>query len=230
MTDEKAPYRANWRLMIPIGSLLQRELILASSHASAQWLLLEQLAEHLQLEIIVLIALTLFFMHILVLQQTRSVVVWGLYYDEVLEKERCRLCLKSRHTFEIFGLMLAVLASAVLLGIARSMEISKLSVVLAPTAALSAAVFIHGLQLNACLTGLDKWREPELSCEFTEYTGEKLPTKVPEVADGTPMLSKKRESQRNNEHQIDQHTWFDIFGEEQVRLSETCCFDILRNS
>ena len=194
MTDEKAPYRANWRLMIPIGSLLQRELILASSHASAQWLLLEQLAEHLRLEVIILIALTFFFMHILVLQQTRSVVMWGVYYDEVLEKERCRLRLESRHTFEIFGLMLAVLASTVLLGIATS-KISKLALVLTPTAALSVAVFIHALQLNACLTALGKWREPELSCEFTEYAGEKLPTKVP-VPHRTWMLSKKRESQR----------------------------------
>lgn len=205
MTDEQAPYRANRRLMIPIGSLLQRELILASSHASAQWLLLEQLAEHLQLKLIILIALTFFFMHILVLQQTRSVVVWGVYCDEVLEKERCRLGLNRRNTFEIFGLMLAVLASTVLLGIATSMTISELPLVLAPTAALSAAVFIHALQLNACLTGLEKWREPELSCEFTEYKGEKLPTKVPEAPHSTVMLSKKRESQRNNEHQIDQH-------------------------
>ena len=205
MTDENSPYRANWRLMIPIGSLLQRELILASSHASAQWLLLEQLAEHLRLEVIILIALTFFFMHILVLQQTRSVVMWGVYYDEVLEKERCRLGLESRHTFEIFGLMLAVLASTILLGIATSTAtISDLPLVLAPTAALSAAVFIHALQLNACLTGLEKWREPELSCEFTEYAGEKLPTKVPEVPHRTMMLSKKRESQRNNAHEIDQ--------------------------
>jgi hypothetical protein len=48
--DEKAPYRANQQLMIPLGSLLRRKLVLSASHASAQWFLLEKLAGLIHLQ------------------------------------------------------------------------------------------------------------------------------------------------------------------------------------
>jgi len=40
-------YRANPQLMIPLTALLRRQLVLATSHTSVQWFMLERLASHL---------------------------------------------------------------------------------------------------------------------------------------------------------------------------------------
>ena len=51
LDKDKAPYRANQQLMIPLGSFLRRELVLAASHASAQWFLLEKFAGLMDLQV-----------------------------------------------------------------------------------------------------------------------------------------------------------------------------------
>lgn len=42
-----APFSANARLLVPFSSLVRRQLVLAASHASVQWFLLNTLAKNL---------------------------------------------------------------------------------------------------------------------------------------------------------------------------------------
>ncbi|CAE7381203.1 PFDN6 [Symbiodinium sp. CCMP2456] len=183
--DVKAPYRAHPLLLVPLGALLPRQLVLAASHASVQWLLLENLASLLPVQLFAGVSLSFCALHLAVLLQAKVTVKWGVRYDEVLERSRQRLHpVDQTHATRCFALILLVMMSALLPAVSMSASF------VTPFFALISAVFLHAWDLSTSLNGLSKWREPQLACEFTEFPSEKLPSceTVPQ------MLRKERES------------------------------------
>ena len=118
-------------------------------------------------------------MHLFVLYELTSAVQWGVYCDEVLERERQRLRPHESHCARNFALILAVLAILFLFGLLSSLAVPL------------TAVLVHSLEIKARVEGHSKWRQPQLTSEFTEYPKERLPTKM---FDGAVDLSKKRKS------------------------------------
>ncbi|CAE7203676.1 Ankrd17 [Symbiodinium sp. CCMP2456] len=168
--DDHPPYRANRELMVPVAAFLRRQLVLATGHASVQWLILDELAGVLPLSMLMTLAFGFFCMHILVLKQAEFTVKWGLCCDQVLERQRQRLRPPDAdHIMYGFGAVAAVMASALCCA-------AWSATALAPCLGLVAAVLVHAWDLKTSLNGLSKWREPELTSEFTEYPGERLPT------------------------------------------------------
>ena len=185
--SDRAPYRANARLMVPIDLLFRRQLVLATSHASAQWLLLESCLGLLPVSILLVIAASLTAMHVLVLGQAFSTVKWGIWCDEVLEQRRQRLQPGKSHAARYFLVCLAAMVLAIFPAAAVAWSLPSTLYL-----AMLAAVCLHAWDLRASLQGLSKWREPELASEFTEYPSEKLPS-----SDAVPSsLTRKREPWR----------------------------------
>lgn len=190
--SDKPPFRANRQLMIPIGELIRRQLVLATSHVTVQWFLLDTLAGYVQVKAFIIIVSSFFCLHVLVLLQSKLTLLWGLRCDQILEKERKRLHPPTSQIFKYFLLLLLLMMSAVLVGVTASMSASTL----APCFALIGAVILHAFDLHLSLQGLSNWKKPQLCCEFTEYHGEKLlQTDVkPET------LTKERESRKTWQH------------------------------
>ena len=137
--------------------------------------------------------LSFFSVHVFVVYELTSTVQWGVYCDEVLERERQRLRPSDRRTIQNFSVILLVLAVTFLFGLATLDTLSDFPSALCSSVAPFGAVFIHSLELRACVTGLSKWREPQLTGEYTDYPGETLPTTT--AAGSTSMtLSKKRDT------------------------------------
>ena len=183
--SDRAPYRANQRLMVPLDHFFRKQLVLATSHASVQWLLLANFRGLMPLGILLVLAASLTCMHVLVLQQVGSTLKWGIWCDHVLEQRRQRLRPHRSHAAQCFVVCLSVMVLASVLAVAFTSS-AALSLYLA----LVVAVSLHAWDLKASLEGLGKWREPELVCEFTEFPSEKLPS-----TDAKPStLTRKRES------------------------------------
>ncbi|CAE7777586.1 ankrd52 [Symbiodinium sp. CCMP2456] len=184
--SDRAPYAANPQLLIPIPVLARRQLLLAASHASVQWSLLDELAGSVPVKIFVIIAFSFFAMHVLVLLQAEWTVEWGVQCDQALQEEdRRRLRTANSHSKRVFLFFAAAMAVSILFGLISTC--SRFAWI--PCLKLMLAVLIHAWDLHASLTGLGKWREPQLSSEFTEYSAEQL-----HVSDNRPkILAKKRE-------------------------------------
>ena len=185
-TSDAIPFCANPQLLVPINALIRRQLILATSHASMQWLLLSRLCGF-PLSVLVILAVTFFCMHALVLLRAKRTAKWALQYDQVLEHERQRLKPPESKSFHQFCVLLAVAFTALLVGLARSFSAETL----AASCALLGSILLHAWDLHSSLTSLTKWREPQVTCEFTEHQGEKLPIRACEYAS---QLTTKRDS------------------------------------
>eukprot|EP00434_Breviolum_minutum_P032686 symbB.v1.2.028905.t1/scaffold3109.1/size64052/4 len=90
-----APFSANSRLLVPFSSLLRRQLVLAASHASVQWFLLNTLAKMMGLEFIMAISFGLFIVHIVALYQMEFTHSRALLYEEILENRNKLLQLEN---------------------------------------------------------------------------------------------------------------------------------------
>ena len=185
-TADAVPFCANPQLLVPLTTLIRRQLILATSHVSMQWLLLSRL-HGLPLNILVVLAVTFFCMHALVLLRAKRTAKWALQYDQVLEQERQRLKPPESKALHQFCLLLAVAFTALLVGLAESCSAETLGA----CSALLGSVLLHAWDLRSSVTSLDKWREPQFSGEFTEYAGEKLSVTTRERAS---ELTAKRDS------------------------------------
>ena len=184
-TGERAPYRANAQLMLPMQLLLCRMLVLATSHASVQWLLLEKFAGIAPLSAIMVVAVSCFGLHLLVLQQAKYTAQCGIFCDEALDAQRKRLRPNYRHATGClaFFLLIMIIATSVTIAFGGSKALKACS-------GLLVAVLVHLWDFMVSCKGLEKWREPQLSSEFTGYPAEELPS-----SDKKPStLTKKRET------------------------------------
>lgn len=182
-----APYQANSQLMLPMHILVCRQLVLASSHASVQWILLEKFVGISPLCPMITAAVSFFGMHLLALHQGRKTAQWGVFCEQALQQERKRLRPKEGHFILVtcFSLLLAILTFAIVVMIC----FGGLQGLKASLGVLGAAL-VHMWDLNVSLKALQRWREPQLACEFTEYPTETLPS-----SDNKPStLTKKRDT------------------------------------
>lgn len=198
-TSDAIPFCANPQLLVPISTLIRRQLILATSHVSMQWLLLSRL-RRLPLSVLVILAVTFFCMHALVLLRAKTTAKWALQYDQVLEQERQRLKPPESKALHQFCLLLAVAFTALLVGLAKSFSAETLGACFA----LLGSVLLHTWDLRSSLKSLKKWREPQLTCEFTEHPGEKLPIRASEYAS---QLTAKRDSWLQIHFRFTDLTW-----------------------
>ena len=198
---DRAPYRANPKLMVPMFIFVRRQLVLATSHASAQWLLLQSYVGLMPLAILLFIAASLTAMHVRVLTQALSTQKWGICCDQMLEKHRQRLRPDKSNAALHFVVCVVLVVVAMVLGVLgvilaepsasgssasgssasgssasrSSASGSSASFAWALYFAMLVAVSLHAYDLRASLRALSTWREPALACEFTEYPHEKLP-------------------------------------------------------
>eukprot|EP00435_Cladocopium_sp_Y103_P062081 s109_g23.t1 len=171
-------YRANVQLMIPLTALLRRQLVLATSHTSVQYFMLERLASHLPVPSFITVAVTFFVLHVFVLCQAEWTARWGHRCDEVLEHQM-RLEPPKCHAIRNFLIILAILILSVLVGLiliwtSPGSTDSGWSF-LSPCLGLMGAIALHAWDLRSSVTGISKWREPQISAEYTEFMGKKLP-------------------------------------------------------
>ena len=103
-------------LLLPVGILLQRQIILAASHVSAQWMLLTQAARFVKMPIVILLSLTAFFMHVIVLERQERLIRLGAQYNEVLERQTKRLQIPEGGHFFNLAILLAFMSVLSLLG------------------------------------------------------------------------------------------------------------------
>eukprot|EP00438_Fugacium_kawagutii_P035548 Skav214504 [mRNA] locus=scaffold1011:356928:371333:- [translate_table: standard] len=164
--------------------------VLTRQNLSKYWLMLGLGPVPAVLQVFVVIVLSLFSLHVFVVYELLQTLQWGVYCDEILERERQRLKPSDRRTMQTFSAILLVLAVAFLFGFA-TLKVSDLPSALFSSVAPFVAVLIHSMELKECAIGLSKWREPQLTGEYTEYPGEALPTKT---AEESTTLSKKRDT------------------------------------
>ena len=203
-TSDAIPFSANPQLLVPISALIRRQLILATSHVSMQWLLISRL-HRFPLSVLVILAVAFFCMHALVLLRAKRTAKWALQYDQVLEQERQRLKPPESKALHQFCLLLAVAFTALLVGLAKSFSAESFSAeTVGACFALLGSVVLHTWDLHSSLKSLNKWREPQLTCEFTEHPGEKLPIKACEYAS---QLTAKRDSWLQIHFRFTDLTW-----------------------
>ena len=122
VASDLAPYRANSQVMIPLSVLARRLLILAASHASALWVLLEQYASIVPVSILCVIAGSVSCVHVLVVFEVCSTAKWGLCCDQVLEQHRQRLRPAKSLAREKFAVIVVIMLFAAMLGLLPSVS------------------------------------------------------------------------------------------------------------
>ena len=174
--SSKPVYRANVQLMIPLTALLRRQLVLATSHTSVQYFMLERLASHLPVPSFITVAVTFFVLHVFVLCQAEWTARWGHRCDEVLEKREERLEPPKCHAIRNFLIILALLILSVLVGLVLIWTTSSDSdwSFLSPCFGLMGAVALHAWDLRSSVSGLRKWREPQITAEYQKFMGKEL--------------------------------------------------------
>ncbi|CAK8992716.1 unnamed protein product [Durusdinium trenchii] len=182
-TTGLAPYRANQQLLVPLGALVRRQLVLAASHASTQLIILERLAGHMQVHLFLVVAVTNFFLHIHTLREAECTVKWALRHDQALEKEQKRLRPPPSHRARIFSVLLTTLLLATLLGLV--VKTPRSGTISSGLGALLLMIALHAWDLRTSLEGVGKWKEPQLTTEFTVCAVEPLPSMDD---DGEPLI------------------------------------------
>eukprot|EP00438_Fugacium_kawagutii_P023800 Skav228147 [mRNA] locus=scaffold2683:91733:100173:+ [translate_table: standard] len=170
-TAYRVPYRANRLLKIPFPTLFGRQLLLAASHASLQWMILDQMAPFLKIETYLVLGFACLAMNIFVLRQTELVSKWGLRHDQLLETDRERLRPVMGHRWRIFAGCILVIFALMCYACSPEMPLRLYFV-------LMAAIALHAWVLHLSMKGLSKWKEPEVASEFTQHEGEKLPSRA----------------------------------------------------
>ena len=165
------PFCAHPELLVPLPSLLRRQLVLAAAHASVQWLLLDRLAQIFEIAEILVISVCLFGTHAVALRQMQLTDARALEFEQVLESDTTLLRLKSsKELIALLGLALLVLSAAATAGFMnhyrRDAVFDPLSAAL-PFLSLLTTLVLHVADFRASLTALEKWRLPQLATEFT---------------------------------------------------------------
>ena len=162
---KQAPFGANLALLVPFPSLLRRQFVLASSHCSVQWFLLERGSKMFGMAEILVISITLFLVHLLTLRQMEVTNALALEYEQVLEMHS-QLWKLQHHNKMALLLLGAVFVQivAVIFGMAKS----GIVLAAAPCLALLTEIALHVLDFRASRDGLEKWRAPQLRA--TEFT------------------------------------------------------------
>lgn len=204
-SSDAVPYSANPQLLLPISTLIRRQLLLATSHVSMQWILLSRL-RRLPLSILVILAVTFFCMHALVLLRAKSTAKWALQYDQVLEQERQRLKPAECKTLHQFCVLLAVALTALLVALAKAFSAQTFGA----CCALLGSVLVHAWDLHSSLKSLSKWREPQLCSEFTEHPPQKLPATSLNSAKASELTAERDTGMQN----------FTYWGDSQIVLAE----------
>ena len=167
------PWCANASLLVPFTSLLRRQLVLAASHCSGQWLLVMHCAKSFRLVQVLAISAGLFVVHVATLCHMQVTNAKALVYEEVLERDGKLLQLDGQKPLQIFFLGALFL---VMLGGAAGVWQSRFSVIL-PCSSLMAALVLHVFDFNLSRGGLEKWRSPQLrASEFTALDSSGLST------------------------------------------------------
>ncbi|CAE7242495.1 Fem1b [Symbiodinium sp. CCMP2592] len=157
----QAPFKAHVDFLVPVGSVLRRQLVLAASHASAQWKLLSDLAGHLPVSSVMVAALSGFLMHLLVLQQIDRSVYWAVNHDELLEVQRKRLSPSPSHAPYVFAAIASTQAAVIF-----TTSSTKALDLVPGCSTLLVAVGVHMWDLHVSITGLKKWLQPQRTNEF----------------------------------------------------------------
>ena len=165
-TPPSCLFCANVELLGPFPSLLRRLWVLAASHLSVQFYLLESLSKMFEMSIISVISASLWAIHLLVLCQMAMTHSAALLHEQVMESQGKLLSLTNNKT------VLAILVSAVVgllvavaLGILRNESMVSATI---PCTSLATAVAWHLMDFRLSLAGLGKWRSPQLRA--TEFT------------------------------------------------------------
>ncbi|OLP76005.1 Ankyrin repeat and SOCS box protein 3 [Symbiodinium microadriaticum] len=192
--DLPAPFCANTALLVPFTSLLRRQLILATGHASAQWFLLDRFSQMFAIANIMAISISLFVIHVVVLWQTEILNACALRYEQVLKSQNKLLPLRQRkEVLPLLAVASLVLLLALTSGILSSTTKQHKSAANAtlPCTTLFATVALHLLDLYSSVSGLQAWRAPQLSAtEFTRVSSEGLETTDTKAE--VPALSRAR--------------------------------------
>jgi len=193
----EVPFCANVGLLVPFSSLLRRQLVLAASHTSVQWFLLESLAKMFGIGEIMFISVSLFLIHLAVVFKIEVTNSKALEYEEVLETKKKLLELQSsRKTFIFLIIALVVLFSTVvvgLVGLPRKLTVLRSAIL--PCISLVTAVVLHLMDFRTSLCGIEMWRSPQLKateCTFITSTGLKSVKTVKSEALEAETLSKSR--------------------------------------
>ncbi|CAE7772956.1 Asb3, partial [Symbiodinium necroappetens] len=192
--DLPAPFCANTALLVPFTSLLRRQLILATGHASAQWFLLDRFSQMFAIANIMAISISLFVIHVVVLWQTEILNACALRYEQVLKSQNKLLPLRQRkEVLPLLAVASLVLLLALTSGILSSTTKQHKSAANAtlPCTTLFATVALHLLDLYSSVSGLQAWRASQLSAtEFTRVSSEGLETTDTNAE--VPALSRAR--------------------------------------
>ena len=172
----EVPFCANVGLLVPFSSLLRRQLVLAASHTSVQWFLLESLAKMFGIGEIMFISVSLFLIHLAVVFKIEVTNSKALEYEEVLETKKKLLELQSsRKTFIFLIIALVVLFSTVVVGlVGLPRKLIVLRSAFLPCISLVTAVVLHLMDFRTSLCGIEMWRSPQLKateCTFITSTG-----------------------------------------------------------
>lgn len=160
-----APFSANMALLVPLPSLLRRQLVLASSHCSVQWFLLERGSKMFGMMELLAISICLFLVHFFTLRQMEITNALALQYEQVLEmhSQLWKLQQHNKLALLLSGALLVEIM-AMVIGVVKS----GFLVAAAPCLSLLTALALHLLDFRASRAGLEKWRAPQLRA--TEFT------------------------------------------------------------
>lgn len=167
--DSAALFCANDALLVPFTALLRRQLVLAASHTSVQWFLLDRLAHMFGISEIVAISISLCVVHVAVLCHMETVNSQALRYDQVLEFHSKLLPLHQSRLLHVVLLGALFTSSvAVCVGLVRKRAPISAS---PPCVSLLVTVALHLCDYYMSREGLEKWRSPQLRiAEFTRIS------------------------------------------------------------
>ena len=137
----------------------------------------------MQVHLFLVVAVTTFFLHIHTLREAECTVKWALRHDQALEKEQKRLRPPPSHRARIFSVLLTTLLLATLLGLV--VKTPRSGTISSGLGALLLMIALHAWDLRTSLEGVGKWKEPQLTTEFTVCAVEPLPSMDD---DGEPLI------------------------------------------
>ena len=152
------------QLLIPMGSMARSMVILAASHASAQWLLLSQVARFVRLEVVAIAALGLLAVHVLVLQQVELAANWQMHYVNVLESQTMRLRIPESSHFFAFKALLLPLTTALAAGrgFVAARTLRRFMLLLDKQSQVSSPLILLGLHFSPAAGS-------RLCCAYTQW-------------------------------------------------------------
>ena len=147
------PWCANALLLVPFSNLLRRQLVLAASHCSGQWLLLTRYTKSLALVEVLAMSVGFFLVHAITLVHMQVTNAQALVYEEVLQRDGKLIQLASQKPLQIVlvaALILVALAMATGVWQSRLTSIWTCS-------SLTVALALHAFDFRLSHDGLTKW-------------------------------------------------------------------------